>query len=647
MDSKAKQILALDYERYVRLFILLLLAFFFLAHVGTSYLLHQAKNRLKGEQETRLLFLSQAAAEIVKPALAAANQPPKQLPPYTPDTYTFMALEDLRVKGNLYRLLCWDQKGRIFFSSFAYPPSSPPQAWEGLEKETQERILKGDSFISDFMKQPGGLILRASYFPIKDKKGVILGVIQAQEDSKFLRILEKFSPWIQGFILLAIVSLLVLSALFLQQVLRPFRQLSSAAKEARQLPSLKESKGERVPPSTTAAPALPQDEVEIIIKTFQEMIESLKAQEAELRRLHSHAEERAERFETLYRYILESMTSGVVGFDLEAKVTIINSWAQRLLGLDPSSAVGRACGEVFGEKYEVLLEQSLKKGVTHFRQELPFTHPRHGGILWLGFASTPLRDHKGQTVGATFLLTDLTEVKKLQEELKIKERFATIGEISAGIAHELRNSLGAIAGFAQLLSRRLPADAPPRAHIEDIQKEIGLLEKLINDFLTFARPLEPQPRNINWGDLIQETLKSLPLPWEEKKIKIILDGSLTGFNFQGDPFLLRQALHNLLLNAYQALEGGGQITLTAQRKTDYLGTKVILSIKDNGPGIPAGNRDKLFLPFFTTKKEGVGLGLAIAQKILLAHRGAIEVKSEEGRGAEFLLYLPEDLEKDR
>lgn len=642
MNPKTKQIFFLNYERYVRLFILLLLAFFFLAHIGTSFLLHQVKTRLRGEQEARLLFLSQAAAEILKPELSPEGKTGKKpAEPYTPYTSTFMVLEDLRVKGNLYRLLCWDLNGRIFFSSFAAPPLAPPGAWEGVNQEIQASILKGEPFISNFFKNPEGLILRASYFPLRDKKGQVVGVLQAQEESKFLRMVEKFSPWVQGFILLGILSLLVLSALFLQQVFRPYRRLSSAAQEARQLPPLKAS--EALP---AEAGAVPPDEVEAIIKTFQEMITSLKAQEAELRELHAQAQERADRFETLYRYIMESMTSGVVGFDLKGNLSVINPWAQRLLRLEPEKTLGRSCREIFGPEYEILLKSSLDKGVTHFRKELPY-RPNHEAPLWLGLSTMPMRNPQGQIVGAAFLLTDLTEIKKLQEELKIKDRFAAIGEVSGGMAHELRNSIGAIAGFSQLLSRKLTADDPLKAHIEDIQKEIVFLEKLTNDFLSFARPIEPQYQPVNLGNLVQETLKSLPLSWEEKNIRIAAGASLASFNLAADPFLLRQALNNLLLNAYQALEQGGEVTLEAWRKEDFLGgpylrgAAVVLSVKDNGPGIPAASQERLFFPFFTTKKEGIGLGLALTKKILLAHRGNIEVKSEEGKGTEFLLYLPE------
>lgn len=642
MYSKARKIFFIDYERYVRLFILLLLAFFFLAHIGTSYLLHQAKNRLRGEQESRLLFLSEAAAQMLKPGLWATGEKGADSGvSYTPGTDTFMALEDLRVKGNLYRLLCWDRRDRIFFSSFAVPPSSPPLAWQGLGPEMQAVILKGNPYISDFIKGPNGLILRSSYFPIKDKKGKVWGVINAQEDSRFIRSLEKFSPWVQGFVLLATLSLLLFSALFLQQVFRPYRQLSRAAKEARQLPILLGGKTPGAETSPTEAAERPQDEVEVIIKTFQEMIDSLTAKEAELRLLHSQAQERADRFEALYRYTLESMSSGVVGFDLEAKITIINPWAQNLLGLDPAATLGKSCREIFGEEYESLLRQSLGKGLILSRQELPFHRPGGSeGLIWLGLASMPMRDHKGQTMGATFLLTDITKVKKLQEELKIKERFAAIGEVSAGIAHELRNSLGAIVGFSQLLARKLPPQDPKMVHLEDIQKEVSLLEKFTSDFLSFARALEPQFRRVNLAELVQETLKGLPLPWEEKKIKITVGTSLNDFNLNGDPLLLRQAIHNLLLNAYQALEQGGQVTLEAKSQEDPWGSRVVLSVKDNGPGIPASSLDKIFFPFFTTKRTGMGLGLALAKKILLAHGGEIEVKSEEGRGTEFLLYLP-------
>jgi signal transduction histidine kinase len=240
--------------------------------------------------------------------------------------------------------------------------------------------------------------------------------------------------------------------------------------------------------------------------------------------------------------------------------------------------------------------------------------------------------------GALCLMSDLTELTALQKQIRWKENLAALGEMSAGIAHEFKNSLATISGYAQMIRSEV-ATGDVRDSSERILDQTRALTHVVTEFLRFAKPLEICYETVPMQSVVakvaeelQETIPGCVVQWE---------GSFE--ELPGDEALLRQALLNLARNGVQASEG-----VSAQPRVSMSGTIEELAgkkwqricVADNGAGIPEADLQKIFLPFFTTKSEGTGLGLAVVQKVALQHGGSIEARNRAGGGAEFLLWLP-------
>ena len=240
--------------------------------------------------------------------------------------------------------------------------------------------------------------------------------------------------------------------------------------------------------------------------------------------------------------------------------------------------------------------------------------------------------------GALCLMSDLTELTDLQRQIRWKENLAALGEMSAGIAHEFKNALATISGYAQMIHH----DAPPGDLLENserILEQTRALTHVVTEFLRFARPLELACETVPVESLVERVAI---------EIREAVPGCLVQSEGQfsevpGDEGLLRQALLNLTRNAAEAvrtLGPQGRVTISGSAD-DRAGRKwQRISVVDNGPGIPADHLAKIFLPFFTTKSEGTGLGLAVVQKVAMQHGGTVEARNHPGGGAEFILSLP-------
>jgi signal transduction histidine kinase len=254
------------------------------------------------------------------------------------------------------------------------------------------------------------------------------------------------------------------------------------------------------------------------------------------------------------------------------------------------------------------------------------------GKLWLGFNTAVLTDRKREALGVILSFSDLTEVKRLQEQVELRERLTALGEMSAGIAHELRNPMAVISGYLKLLSKK--TDERNNAIIRDISSEIDGMNRIIGDLLTFARPASLNRIKVNIKELIEGCLAAV-LQATEADSRISTNVSIDEIIIVADEVLLRQAFSNLFQNAIEAIPEKGTLTVRARG----IGN-VIMTVSDTGNGIPREAVKKIFLPFFTTKDRGVGLGLALVHKIILSHGGRIEVASEEGKGTTFTVHLP-------
>jgi signal transduction histidine kinase len=258
---------------------------------------------------------------------------------------------------------------------------------------------------------------------------------------------------------------------------------------------------------------------------------------------------------------------------------------------------------------------------------------RPGGKLWLGYNTAMLMDRQEAALGVILSFSDLTEVKRLQEQIELRERLTALGEMSAGIAHELRNPMAVISGYLTLLSKK--NDPAAQETIRSIANEINGMNRIIGDLLTFARPASLNRVKVTIKEMITSCLTAvLQAKGENSRIETVL--KLPDAEVSVDEVLMRQAVSNLLQNAVEAMPDGGTLTIEAQTNRDL---KIV--VRDTGTGIPSDKLKKIFLPFFTLKDTGVGMGLALAHKIVTSHGGRIDVASTVGKGTVFSIILPQ------
>lgn len=369
-----------------------------------------------------------------------------------------------------------------------------------------------------------------------------------------------------------------------------------------------------------------------VINAFHEVTKQLKEKEKELERLKAIAEQHAENIESYNENILQCVTSGVMTFDAECGLTTINRAAEETLCINKEEVVGKTCLELFGDsEISRALRNTLEGHVPSARLEDRLE--RGGGGLWLGFNTAVLTDRQSEVIGVILSFTDLTEVKRLQEQMELRERLTALGEMSAGIAHELRNPMAVISGYLNLLSKK--TDQAGQEVTRKIASEINGMNRIIGDLLTFARPASLNRARVNVRELLEGCLASaLQAATPDKTLETKVQ--LEEIEASVDEVLMRQAFTNLIQNALEAMPGGGNVFLGAGMRNEELA----VVIRDTGTGIPPAIVKKIFLPFYTTKDKGVGMGLALAHKVVASHGGRIEVESKEGHGTTFTVILP-------
>jgi PAS domain S-box-containing protein len=369
-----------------------------------------------------------------------------------------------------------------------------------------------------------------------------------------------------------------------------------------------------------------------IINAFQDVTKQLKEKEKELERLRVLAEQRAENVESYNENILQCVTNGVMTFDRECRLTTINRAAEEILGFTRERSVLRSCEELLGPGgIAKAVNETLEKKQPSARMEAVLERPT--GRLWLGYNTALLSDRHGAALGVILSFSDLTEVKRLQEQVELQERLKALGEMSAGIAHELRNPMAVMTGYLNLLSKN--ADPAGQELINRIAIEINGMNRIIGDLLTFARPASLNRVNIDVRELIENCLSNIQQATGTAS-HIKTDLQLDAIEASLDEVLMRQALTNVIQNAVEAMPGEGTLSLKAVKARH----EMRITVGDTGEGIAPEAVKKIFLPFFTTKDKGVGMGLALAHKVITAHGGRVEVESRQGKGTTFTVILP-------
>src|SRR5271163_1075408 len=371
--------------------------------------------------------------------------------------------------------------------------------------------------------------------------------------------------------------------------------------------------------------------------SMQGVIQRLREQEKELERLHRIEKDRAEQTERLSEEVTRNMPAGLLVVNSTGIISSANPAAEHVLGI--RGLAFRRYSEALDEGSELtaLVAECLKNGKIFRREEVKHSSPGGEGRR-LGVTISPIRRGEGKINGAICLLTDLTELAALQQQVQLKENLAALGELSAGIAHEFKNALATISGYAQLIRGETP-EGEAHDYAQNILEQTRNITHVVTEFLKYARPLEISNETVALEDLVErvvaEVAEALP------QVRIRLEGPMG--NVPGDEGLLRQAFLNLARNAAEACAGaanGGRVLIRGEAVRQNENGFQRVTIFDNGTGIPADVREKLFRPFFTTKANGTGLGLAVVQKIIVQHGGQVRARNRAEGGAAFIVTLP-------
>jgi len=370
-----------------------------------------------------------------------------------------------------------------------------------------------------------------------------------------------------------------------------------------------------------------QSEAAFMTAALQEALTKLKAQEREM-------SARAEASERLSDEIVQSLTAGLCVVTSEGTIRILNPSGGRMLTLS---------GEAVGQSYQTVLrdfaplaraiEECLSSGRPIVRRELEINSH---DITHLGVSVSALSDGAGQRHGVICLFTDLTPIMEMEEQLRLKDSLARVGELTAGIAHEFRNGLATIHGYARLLDlNALPA--PYRPHVEGIRQETDSLGQVVTNFLNFARPTQVSLLPVDLRSIAERAADEIRAEARAHGGDVTVRGEFPVI--EGDDVLLKQAFSNLLRNAVEASTGATtvpQVIIEGHLEPGH----VRVCVDDNGPGIPLAERERVFRPFFTTKGRGTGLGLALVQKIVVTHNGRIHATDSPHGGASLQVVLP-------
>jgi two-component system nitrogen regulation sensor histidine kinase GlnL len=352
-----------------------------------------------------------------------------------------------------------------------------------------------------------------------------------------------------------------------------------------------------------------------------------------------------------YEALLAGLPDAVLGVDEQLRIVLWNPAAEALFGRSARRAIGRTLKEVFPPDTSLArhLRETLSTGESRSESEA-VVESTDGRPVHVSIVTAPLAGRGGTVTAAVAVVRDVTRLHQLESEMRRGETLAAAGQMAIGLAHEIRNPLGAIRGAVQLLRRELGDEARWQEYTDVLLKEVDRVNRIIEMLLDLGRPVALRPVPLN----IHQLLERVALMSEElaarRSVSIVrrYDPSLPPILADEDRIL--QVFHNLVRNGIEAMPRGGRLTLITRLSTSPLFAKVDLGrglksmaevqVLDEGEGIPEATRARLFTPFFTTKDRGLGLGLALCHRILEEHKGAIQISSEPGKGTAVSCFLP-------
>ena len=598
------------FDVQVRVFLLLLLLFLGILDLLNLYLLGQARDALerseRGRVETRTLaVVEEVGADALRDTLRAEGLQSRLSP---------TALRRVALRRGYTRLALLDRAGREVLSSG--PASGPGAGFAGLGEGARAALAAGRAATGPLVPERGGADTRlVAYVPLLGADGRLVGIVEA-----VLAVPElgRLTATYRLVLIVQVVGVLVIAALvvlFANWISRPYRRLAAAVGEA------------RLDPGAMEASAEPDQ----LATAFRAVVAKLKEQDETLRRLGQEGGGLGD----LVRFASKAegdAGTGVMVVDRRGQVAAITPVAADLVGWGDHEAVSRPIGEVTRAVpgLEERVRACLEGGKPAAREVLE-VHSGEGR-RHVGVSISPAGGWEDEVPGALILLTDLTEIRELQDQARLRENLAEVGRLSAGIAHEFRNALGTILGYARMMQKE--QDPRVRRSAAEIVREVESVGATVDEFLLYARPPEPRRVRVLLGDLIRGCAAGM-----QDLVDVEIEGEFG--ELSADDGLLRRAFSNLLRNSADAVadrEGRARIRIAG--RTVASGQSVQVDFEDDGPGIPAELRDQVFVPFFTTRTRGTGLGLALVQRTLVDMGGTIEAGQGTLGGALFRIRLP-------
>ena len=343
------------------------------------------------------------------------------------------------------------------------------------------------------------------------------------------------------------------------------------------------------------------------------------------------------------------MRNGVIAFRRDGTLALMNDEAYRIFALTrQASDLGRPFVDVLRERPAIIRVLSSAFELSHLPNRAELRLKDLDRVI--GYTLSQVRDDLGNPIGAVMFFKDLTQVEQLVERERLRDRLASLGEMAAGIAHELKNPLAGIEVMASLLRRQVQNAPAAQSLVADIISEAKLANSIVVEMLEFVRPVRLQMERIDMSEVLQQSVTLAESKVRRGDVEVRTDIERGLPMIEGDSHQLAQVFTNLLANALEALEGKGLVLIKAfpsaiEADPTLVGEQpptptVVVDVADDGPGLPVDARDRIFDPFFTTKPQGSGLGLPIVRKIVDAHDGRIDVHSEPQKGTRFRVTLP-------
>ncbi len=351
-----------------------------------------------------------------------------------------------------------------------------------------------------------------------------------------------------------------------------------------------------------------------------------------------------------FRHIVLGMRNGVLAVTRDRRLALMNEVAYRILDIMPcDDDLARPYAEVLASQPDMIRVLTAAFELAHLPNRAELRLKPSGKVI--GYTLSQILDDEGRGVGAAMFFKDLTLVEQMEERERLRDRLASLGEMAATIAHEVKNPLAGIEVMAGLLRRRV-ADVPDaQALLDDIINEAKTANAIVIEVLEFVRPIRLQVEQTSLAQVLHDAVTMAERKAERGEVAVTMNIEPQLPLIQADPHQLGQLFSNLLINSLEAMDGRGLIGLTASVGREYQeptagtderapGATLVVEIADDGPGVPPEAVERIFNPFFTTKPQGSGLGLAIVRKIVDAHNGHIDLETAPGQGTRFRVTLP-------